>query len=43
MIINFYFILKDIDEYKPYFREIRKGVEDNSSEIQIKPIYDFID
>ena len=31
------------DKYKPYFREIRERVEDNSSKIQIKPIYDFID
>lgn len=40
---NYNILKKDIDKYKPYFREIREGVEDNSSKIQIKPIYDFID
>ena len=40
---NYNILKKDIDKYKPYFKEIREGVEDNSSEIQIKPIYDFID
>lgn len=40
---NYNILKKDIDKYKPYFREIREGVEDNSSKIQIKSIYDFID
>ena len=40
---NYNILNKDIDEYQPYFKEIREEVEDNSSKIQIKPIYDFID
>lgn len=47
---NYNILNKDIDEYKPYFRYIREQVEDiikqlkdNSSEIKIKPIYDFLD
>lgn len=40
---NYNILNKDMEEYKPYFKEIREGVEDNSSKIQIKSIYDFID
>lgn len=40
---NYKILNKDIDEYKVYFKDIRKQVEDNSSEIKIKPISDFLD
>lgn len=40
---NYKILNKDIDEYKPYFKDIREQVEDNSSEIKIKPISDFLD
>lgn len=40
---NYNILKKEINDYKLYFQDIRKEVEDNSSKIQIKPIYDFID
>ena len=40
---NYNILKKEINKYKCHFKEIREEVEDNSSKIQIKPIYDFID
>lgn len=40
---NYNILNKEINEYKVYFKDIRKQVEDNSSEIKIKPISDFLD